>query len=102
MSLRNPAHPGRLLADDLEALGVSVAEAAKGLGVTRQQLYNVVNGRCGLSAEMAFRLELAVGGTADGWLGMQQAYDLAQIRQRKGKLKLKLKKLVPKVPLAAE
>lgn len=100
MSLSKPAHPGRLLADDLDALGLSVAEAAKGLGVTRQQLYNVVNGRSGVSAEMALRLEMAVGGTADGWLRMQQAYDLAQIRDRK--TKLKLKKLMPKVPYAAE
>jgi antitoxin HigA-1 len=100
MPLKKPAHPGRLLADDLEALGLSVAEAAKGLGVTRQQLYNVVSGRSGISAEMALRLELAVGGTADGWLGMQQAHDLAQIRQRKAILKLK--RLAPKVPLAAE
>jgi addiction module HigA family antidote len=100
MPLKNPAHPGRLVADDLEALGLSVAEAAKGLGVTRQQLHNVVSGRCGISAEMAIRLEMAVGGSADGWLGMQQAYDLAQIRQRKNKLKLK--KLEPKIPMAAE
>jgi|ERR1700733_8196512 addiction module HigA family antidote len=100
MPMKNPAHPGRLLADDLEALGLTVAKAAKGLDVTRQQLYNVINAKSGITAEMAVRLEQAIGGTADGWLGMQQAYDLAQIRLRKNKVKLK--RLVPKVPLAAE
>lgn len=100
MPMKNPAHPGRLLGDDLEALGLTVAKAAKGLGVTRQQLYNVINTRSGVTAEMAVRLEQAIGGTADGWLGMQQAYDLAQIRQRKNKLKLK--RLSPKVPMATE
>jgi addiction module HigA family antidote len=100
MPMKNPAHPGRLLADDLEALGLTVAEGAKGLGVTRQQLYNVINAKSAITAEMAVRLEKAIGGTADGWLGMQQAYDLAQIRLRGAKLKIR--RLVPKVPVAAE
>jgi len=80
MPMKNPVHPGRLLQDDLDELGLTVAEAAKGLGVTRQQLYNVLSGRSSISPEMALRLEKAVGGSADHWLRMQAAYDLAQLR----------------------
>ena len=80
--MKNLPHPGRLVKDELDALGLSVAGAAKGLGVARQQLYRVVNGKSGVSAEMAMRLEKGIGSTADAWLRMQVAYDLAQIRQR--------------------
>ncbi len=79
MPMKNPPHPGRGLKDDPDALGLTVAEAATALGVTRQQLYNIINGRSGIIPEMALRLEKGVGGTADAWLGMQAAYDLAQI-----------------------
>lgn len=81
-----PAHPGALLADDLQELGVSIAEAAKGIGVTRQQLYNVINGKSAITAEMAIRLEKAVGGTADHWLRTQLAHDLARTRLREGEI----------------
>jgi addiction module HigA family antidote len=80
MAMKNPPHPGAGLKDDIEALGLSVAEAAKGLGVTRQQLHNVVSGRSGITPEMALRLEKAIGSTADHWLRLQAAYDLAQLR----------------------
>ena len=78
--MKNPVHPGCLLQNDLEELGLTVAEAAKGLGVTRQQLYNVLSGRSSISPEMALRLEKAIGGSAGHWLRMQAAYDLAQLR----------------------
>jgi addiction module HigA family antidote len=86
--------------DDIEALGLTVAQAAEGLGVTRQQLYNVLNGKSAITAEMAVRLEQAIGGTADSWLAMQSAYDLAQVRLRKEKIKVK--RLAPKRLIAAE
>jgi antitoxin HigA-1 len=89
MPMKNPPHPGRGLKDDLDALGLTVAEAAEALGITRQQLYNVINGRSGITPEMALRLEKGVGGTADAWLGMQAAYDLAQLRQREADIKVK-------------
>ncbi len=82
MSMKNPPHPGELIGDSLEEMGVSVAEAAKALGVTRQQLHNVIAGRSGITPEMAFRLELAFGGAADTWLRMQANFDLAQVRGR--------------------
>jgi addiction module HigA family antidote len=95
MPMKNPPHPGRLLKADLEELGLSVAETAAGLGVTRQQLYNVINGKSGITAEMAVRLEKAIGSTADTWLGMQANYDLAQARL--SKIGTTVRKLAPKV-----
>jgi addiction module HigA family antidote len=88
MVMKNPAHPGALLRDDVEALGLSIAAAAKGLGVTRQQLYRVVNGESAISPDMALRLEKAFGGEADFWLRMQSAYDLAQARKHQGKMRV--------------
>ena len=81
MPMKNPPHPGELIRDNLEDLGLAVAEAAEGLGVTRQQLYNVLNGKSGITPEMAVRLEKGFGGSADFWLQMQVNYDLAQVRQ---------------------
>ena len=86
MPMKNPSHPGRLVKADIDALGLTVAEAAKGLGVTRQQLYRVINGASAISPEMAFRLEKALGSAADTWLRMQTAYDLAQVRKHANKI----------------
>ena len=82
MLMKNPPHPGRLVKDEIEALGLPVAKAAEGLGVTRQQLYRVLNGECGVSPEMALRLEAGIGSCATAWLQMQMAHDLSEIRKR--------------------
>ena len=87
--MKSPAHPGRLLRDDLETLGRTVADAAKALGVTRQQLCRVLSGTSGVSAEMAFRLEKAIGTSADTWLRMQMAFELAQVRKRASTIKVR-------------
>jgi len=72
--MKNPAHPGRIVRSAcLEPLGLSVAEGAKILGVTRQALNNVVTGKSGISTEMAIRLTKAFGSTEETWLGMQMA-----------------------------
>jgi antitoxin HigA-1 len=84
--MKNPPHPGELIRDNLADLGLSVAEGATGLGITRQQLYNVINGKSGVTPEMALRLEKAFGGSADMWLRMQGSYDLAQVREREGEI----------------
>jgi addiction module HigA family antidote len=80
MPMKNPPHPGELIRDNIADLGFSVAEAAVGLGVTRQQLYNIVNGKSGVTPEMAVRLEKAFGGSAAAWLRMQANFDLARVR----------------------
>ncbi len=83
MSMKNPPHPGlSIKLDCLEPLGLSVTDGAKALGVTRQALSNVINGKAGISAEMATRLAQAFGGTAEVWLRMQVAYELAQVQQK--------------------
>jgi addiction module HigA family antidote len=69
-----------LVAANLKELGLCVAEAAKAIGVTRQQLYNVINDRSAVTQEMAVRFEKAFGGGADMWLRMQAAADLAKVR----------------------
>lgn len=94
MTMKHPPHPGLGLRDDLEALGVTVAAAAVGLGVTRQQLYNVLKGKSGISPDMALRLEKGVGGTAESWLALQMAYDLAQARARA--TDMEIRRLTPK------
>jgi antitoxin HigA-1 len=94
MPMKNPPHPGRLIKDEIDELGLSVAQAAEGLGVTRQQLYRVINGECGISPEMAMRLERGIGSSAAAWLKMQMNYDLSQIQQRAAVMAVK--KLRPK------
>jgi antitoxin HigA-1 len=84
--MNNPAHPGALIKDDIEALGLSIAAAAKGIGVTRQQLYRVIKGESAVTPGMALRLEKALGGDADFWLRMQSAFDLAQARKHQGNI----------------
>ena len=92
MAMKNPPHPGPGIRDDIDALGLSIAEAAQGMGITRQQLYNLVNGKSGITPEMAVRLEKAVGSSADHWLRLQAAHDLAGVRQSD----LKVNRLVAK------
>lgn len=90
MRMKNPPHPGLSVRHDcLEPLGLSIAEGAKVLGVTRQAMNNLVTGKAGISAEMAIRLEKAFGGGAETWLRMQAAYDLAQAEKRTGKIKVR-------------
>jgi len=83
----NPPHPGETLRDDvLPALGLTVTEAARQLGVTRTALSRVLNGRAGISPDMARRIEAWLGqdrgGRAAVWLGMQLNYDLWQAEQK--------------------
>jgi addiction module HigA family antidote len=90
MPMKNPPHPGRSIRNAcLEPLGLSITEGAKVLGVTRQALNNVVNGKSGISAEMAIRLTKAFGSTADTWLRMQASYDLAQAMKNESKIKVR-------------
>ncbi len=78
-----PPHPGHAVRHDcLDPVGLTVTEGAKVLGVSRQALNNLVNGKAGISAEMALRLDKAFGGGAESWLQLQMAYDLAQARKQ--------------------
>ena len=91
MEMKNPPHPGELIGDTLNDIDVSIVVAAKGLGITRQQLHNLISGRSGITPEMAVKLEKAIGSTADTWLRMQMNYDLAEVRKRT----ISVKRLAP-------
>ncbi len=80
--MHNPAHPGEVLREYLPE-NLAVTEAAKRLGVTRQSFSALLNGRAGVSAKMALRLEAALGTSAEMWLEMQAGYDLWQARQHR-------------------
>jgi addiction module HigA family antidote len=85
-AMHNPAHPGEVLREYLPD-GLSIGEVAKRLGVTRQALSAVLNGRAGVSAAMALRLEGALGTSAEMWLGMQANHDLWVARKRPPKVR---------------
>lgn len=90
MRMKNPPHPGELVRDDcLVPLGLSVTAAAKWLGVSRNTMSEIVNGRAGISAEMALRLEKAGWSTAEAWVGIQADYDLAQAKRHESEIKVK-------------
>lgn len=97
MRMKNPPHPGRIVAGEIKHLGLSVAAAARGLQITGRYLYRIIRGECGISPDVAIRLEQAIGSTAEAWLGMQRAHDLAQAR----KTAPKVKRLVGKLDEAA-
>ena len=83
MAMLNPPHPGEVIRElCLEPLSLTVTDAAKGLGVTRKTLSQLLNGHAGISPEMALRLSLGFGGTPESWLQQQSLYDLAQTRKR--------------------
>jgi antitoxin HigA-1 len=90
MEMFNSPHPGEIIREDcIKPLNLSVTEAAKGLGVSRQSLSELLNGRNGISADMALRLEKAGWGAAESWLRNQLAYDLWRAKQRGDRLKVK-------------
>ena len=87
MTMHSPPHPGRIVRQEcIEPLGLTIAEAARALGVTRQTVDRLVNGRSGISAEMAIRLAKAFGSTPDTWVRLQAAYDLDQARRREAEI----------------
>jgi addiction module HigA family antidote len=89
MRMHNPPHPGEIIKSlCLEPLGVTVTEAAKALGVSRKTLSAILNGRAGVSPEMAVRLSIAFATTAESWLNLQTQYDLWRAEQRRKRLRV--------------
>jgi len=90
MKMHNPPHPGEVLKTlCLEPMGITVTEAAKALGVSRKTLSAILNGRAGISPEMAVRLSIAFDTTAESWLNQQVQYDLWQAERSRKKLRVK-------------
>jgi addiction module HigA family antidote len=90
MAMHDPPHPGEVIRElCLEPLDLTVTEAAKGLGVSRKTLSALLNGRFGISPEMAIRLSKAFGGSAESWLMQQVQYDLWHAMQKANDLDVK-------------
>jgi addiction module HigA family antidote len=90
MLMHTPPHPGEVLRElCLEPLGLSVTAAAEALGVSRKTLSAVLNGRAGISPEMAIRLSIAFGTSAESWLNQQSQYELWHAEQHREELKVK-------------
>jgi len=88
--IHNPPHPGEIIRElCLEPLGLSVTDAAAGLGVSRKTLSSIVNGRAGISPEMALRLAIALDTTPESWLNQQMQYDLWVAKQHSKHLKVR-------------
>lgn len=86
--MKNPPHPGGVvLRQCIEPLGITITDAAQALGVARNTLSELVNGKRGISPEMAVRLAQVFGGTEQGWLVQQAQYDLAHVQRDRLKLK---------------
>jgi addiction module HigA family antidote len=89
MRMHNPPHPGEIIKSlCLEPLGLSVTEAAKALGVSRKTLSAILNGRGGISPEMAVRLSIAFDTSAESWMNQQTQYDLWHAEQRRRQLRV--------------
>lgn len=87
MLMHNPPHPGKLIKERcIEPLGLTVTDAAKGLGVSRKTLSSIVNGKAGISPEMAVRLSIAFNTSSESWLNQQTQYDLWQAEQHRSEL----------------
>ena len=90
MAMKNPPHPGRSIKDAcLDPLSLSVTEGSQRLGVARHTLSRVINGHAGISPEMALRFEKMGWGTAESWVRLQTAYDLAQARKYGTKIEVR-------------
>jgi len=89
MPMKNPPHPGRIVRQEcLEPLRLSVTDAAKSLGVSRNALSELVNERRGISPEMAIRLAKAFGSSAAVWAAMQLDYDMARAMEHADRIKV--------------
>jgi addiction module HigA family antidote len=96
--MHNPPHPGEVLKDGVINAGISATQFARRLGVNRVTLSRLLNGRHGVSAEVAVRLAQALGASAESWLHLQAAYDLWPAEQS-----ATLKRQVTRIkPLALE
>ncbi len=79
--MHNPAHPGEIIQEYMEGLGLTVSALAVHLKITRANLSRMIHGKTGVSAEMALRLSEAFGTSPEVWIRLQANYDLAKARR---------------------
>jgi antitoxin HigA-1 len=92
--MHNPPHPGEIIRElCLAPLGLSVSDAAKALRVSRKTLSEILNGRSGISPEMAIRLAIAFDTTPESWMNQQTQYDLWKVGKKRKVLEKKIKNL---------
>ncbi|MBI5816714.1 MAG: HigA family addiction module antidote protein [Nitrospinae bacterium] len=90
MPMKNPPHPGEVIRElCLKPLKLTVTAAAKALDVSRVSLSELLNGKNGVSPEMAYRLSKAFGSTPEFWMRLQMTYDLARVKKGASKLKIR-------------
>jgi addiction module HigA family antidote len=88
--MHNPPHPGEILRElCLRPLGLSISQAAEGLGISRKTLSNILNGRSRITPEMSVRLSIAFDTTPESWMNQQIQYDLWQAEQHRDRLKVR-------------
>lgn len=87
MLMHNPPHPGEIIKElCLVPLGITITDASKALGVSRKTLSSIVNGKAGISPEMAVRLSIAFNTSSESWINQQSQYDLWQAEQHRNEL----------------
>ena len=90
MLMHNPPHPGEIIKElCLEPLGITVTDAADALGVSRKTLSAILNGRAGISPEMAVRLSIAFDTSAESWLTQQSQYELWHAEQHRNEFQVR-------------
>ena len=90
MKMLNPPHPGEIIRElCIEPLGITITEEAKGLGVSRKTLSAILNGRAGITPEMAIRLGKAFDTSPESWLNQRVQYDLYNAKKKTANLKIK-------------
>jgi addiction module HigA family antidote len=95
VTMHNPAHPGEVLKELwLEPLGLTLTQAAIRLGVTRKTISKIINARGSITPEMALRLEIVFGTSAQAWMNIQTAYDLWQLSSMRKTLRVIMRKAI--------
>lgn len=95
MSMHSPSHPGDIVRDLIDEADLTIVDAAKLLKVSRAQLTRLLGQKSGISPEMALRLEVVFGSTAENWLRLQDAWELAKVRRNADKITAGLQRFEP-------
>jgi len=99
---KDPIHPGEILADELEYIGMTAAALAERIGVSKNRIYHIINEERGITADIAIRLGIFFQQTPDFWLNLQKSYELDVARQRLGDSAKNIIPYQPQAPSSAQ